>query len=196
MMCDPCRTNMTLLADLIRQEGSESVDLFYSLYPYGNASVKTLLFAMKNKGHRNALAFVSEQMARHIRQDSFLSGVSLVTYAPRRPGEKQRYGFDQAQLLARKIAARLSLPCIPALLRKPGGKKQRGLTGEERALNVKEKFIANPHYDLAGNTVLLIDDVITTGSTVKECASVLKLHMGVHKVYAFSFTSPSIQTDV
>ena len=194
-VCDTCFTKMTLLEDPIRREGIGSLDLIYSLYPYRHAYTKSILFSMKDRGAQNAVSFAAARMAEYVRQDPFLKNVTVVTYAPRRPGERIRMGFDQAALLAREIAARLSLPCIKALARKPGGRRQRGLTGEKRDFNVKDKFYPVKSCELSGNTVLLIDDVITTGATVRECASVLKLQMGAHKIYAFSFTSPFLKTE-
>ena len=194
-LCDACFTKMSLLENPIRQEGEGSLDLFYSLYPYRHTFTKTVLFSMKNIGYDNSVAYAAERMARFVQKDAYLKNATAVTFCPRRPGERLRFGFDQAQLIAKALANHLSLPYVAALRRKAGGKRQRGTSGEKRQNNVKGRFIPRPQYELSGNIVILVDDVITTGATVRECASVLKLQMGAHKVYALSFTSPALKTE-
>ena len=194
-LCNGCVNRMLRLENPIRQEGAALVDLFYSLYPYRHPYTKSILFSMKDLGYRNSIAFAAERMAKFIKEDAYLKNTTVITHAPRRPGEKLRMGFDQAELLAKELSVRLSIPYVSALRRKPGGKRQRGSVGEARQQNVKGRFTPAPNCELSGNIVLLIDDVITTGATVQECTSVLKLKMGAYKVYAFSFTSPALKTE-
>ncbi len=194
-LCHGCYTKMTLLENPIRHEGEALLDLSYSLYPYRHAYTKTILFSMKDLGYKNSVVFAAERMARFIKEDAYLKNATVITHAPRRPGEKIRLGFDQAELLAKELSIRLAIPRITALRRKVGGKRQRGMSGEERLNNVKDRFVPASDLELSGNIVLLIDDVITTGATVQECAAVLKLKMGAHKVYALSFTSPALKTE-
>lgn len=194
-VCDTCFTKMTLLEDPVRREGKGCLDLIYSLYPYRHPFTKNVLFSIKDRGTESAVSFAAARMADYVREDPYLKNATVITFSPRRPGERIRFGFDQAELLARKMANHLSLPCVTALRRKPGGKRQRGLSGERREMNVKNKFLPAKEIELSGNTVILIDDVITTGATVKECAAILKLQMGAYKVYALSFTSPALRTE-
>jgi ComF family protein len=84
-------------------------------------------------------------------------------------------GFNQAAWLAQALSARCGLPWRPALLqrpRKPGG--QAGLSRSDRGRQVAGAFRVSRGHTLAGKTILLVDDVITTGATADACARALK----------------------
>jgi ComF family protein len=84
--------------------------------------------------------------------------------------------YNQAALLARALAQKTHLPVIPDLLvRKKHTAPQTGLSRRQREDNVKSAFAVNPRQQSAikGKTVLLIDDVLTTGSTVSACTRAL-----------------------
>jgi ComF family protein len=84
--------------------------------------------------------------------------------------------YNQAALLARALAQKTHLPVIPdALLRKKHTLPQTGLSRRQREENVQGAFAVNPRHknDIKGKNVLLIDDVLTTGSTVSACAKQL-----------------------
>ena len=84
-------------------------------------------------------------------------------------------GFNQALLLCGVVSARLSVPVLPnGLVRTRPTQPQVDLSAAERKNNVKGAFaVRNPHH-VKGGKILLLDDVMTTGSTVDECARELK----------------------
>lgn len=82
-------------------------------------------------------------------------------------------GYNQADLLAKAVSRRSGIPLgAGALRRTRRTAPQRGRAREERALNVRGAFAARPSR-VAGARVLLVDDVVTTGATLRECARVL-----------------------
>lgn len=84
-------------------------------------------------------------------------------------------GFNQSSALARMLAYRLHLPCRPRLLlRTRHTPSQTRQTASARPANVRQAFHASAHKELAGKRVLLIDDVLTTGSTAHEAARALR----------------------
>ncbi len=84
-------------------------------------------------------------------------------------------GFNQAVLLGQLLSTRLSLPMLAkGLLRIRQTEPQIKLSGEERKNNVKGAFAVENASSIRGRRVLLLDDVMTTGSTVNECAKELK----------------------
>lgn len=89
-------------------------------------------------------------------------------------------GYNQCEYLARALARRLGLPFDARTLRRVGSpKRQGGLTEEERRANVVGTFacrrrVAAPRSADASPTVLVVDDIMTTGSTLSECAATLK----------------------
>jgi ComF family protein len=83
-------------------------------------------------------------------------------------------GFNQAELLAREIGRRTHTPVRSALRRVRSTVSQAGLTSAKRRANVSGAFRAKRRSPLDGRSVLLIDDVMTTGATAASCARALK----------------------
>lgn len=99
---------------------------------------------------------------------------------------KNDRGFNQSFLLTKHLSESLGLSYIEALKRVRYTKSQVKLKGKERHQNIKNAFEISPNYDKAAmNYVLLIDDVWTTGSTLKECCYILK-RAGAKKVWAIT----------
>ena len=109
---------------------------------------------------------VSEEYAGYI--------IDVVTAVPMHKDDKKERGFNSADLLAKGIAKKLKLNCDCEILQKPyKNKKQRTLSMNERAGNVLGVYeVAKPEA-VTGKTVLLCDDVFTTGATFDECAKML-----------------------
>ena len=84
-------------------------------------------------------------------------------------------GYNQCAYLARALAKRLGKPYAPFVLRRKGNPKKQGrLPEEERRTNVVGTFGVLRPRAIAGKTVLVVDDIMTTGSTLSECAAELK----------------------
>ena len=85
-----------------------------------------------------------------------------------------RRGFNQSEVLARGLSRNLGIPVISALRRTRSTQVQAGLSNTARRRNVSQAFRARRGISLAGKRVLLVDDVMTTGSTAAACARALK----------------------
>ena len=93
-------------------------------------------------------------------------------------------GFNQAEFLARGVAVAAGLPCAPSLLsRVRRGRRQRGLTSRARRASLAGVFRAAR--GARGRSVLLVDDVVTTGATLEACATALR-DAGARSVVAFA----------
>ncbi len=93
--------------------------------------------------------------------------------------------YNQAALMAYSLTRETGLTCLPdALFRVRATPSQGYLNAKERHKNVRRAFSFNPRYatDIQGKTLVLVDDVYTTGATVKECVKVL-LKAGAGKVH-------------
>ena len=99
----------------------------------------------------------------------------LIVPMPLHWRKRWRRGFNQAALLAREIGRRTHTPVRHALRRVKDTAAQAGLTNAKRRQNVSGAFRARRNSVLAGQRVLLIDDVLTTGATAASCARALHL---------------------
>lgn len=107
----------------------------------------------------------------------------LVMPVPLHPRRLRQRGFNQSLLLARHVAFRLGADLDYLSLRRTRfTQPQTNLSSEERSRNVQRAFGVVEPNRLQGRSVLLVDDVATTGSTLSECARALK-KAGVKEVY-------------
>ena len=101
-------------------------------------------------------------------------GSALVVPMPLHPSRLVERGFNQSHEIARVVARQTGLRLAANGLRRVRGTApQVGLSRRERAGNLSGAFVADPHI-VAGQHVVLIDDVVTTGSTAVEAASTLR----------------------
>ncbi len=104
-----------------------------------------------------------------------LPPADLVMPVPLHPSRLREREFNQALLLADRIACSLGLPlAFEYLMRVRATRPQTELDRTERARNVRRAFAVRETADLKGRRVLLVDDVLTTGATVNECARALR----------------------
>jgi len=113
----------------------------------------------------------------------------VVTWVPLSRKRYRRRGFDQAQLLAKKLAAQEGWPLERLLKKTRDTRAQSGLKSrEQRQANAAGAYgIIHPER-AAGKDVLLVDDIVTSGATLQECARILKL-AGAKSVTAVTVAS-------
>ena len=85
-----------------------------------------------------------------------------------------RRGFNQSEVLARDLSRHIGVRVLSALRRTRSTQVQAGLSNTARRQNVSQAFRSRGGHSVAGNRILLIDDVMTTGSTAAACARALK----------------------
>jgi ComF family protein len=104
----------------------------------------------------------------------------VVAPVPMHWWKKWRRGFNQAELLAAPIARRYGLKLSTCLRRNRAARAQAGLNEAERQLNLKGSFYVKYPEQLANKRVLIVDDVFTTGATLREAARALKVAGASH----------------
>ena len=98
----------------------------------------------------------------------------ILVAVPLHPARQRERGFNQADLLVKSLSQRTSVQLKPVLERIRYTKTQTAFDRAERMENLRDAFRLRKNADVQGCRVLLIDDVLTTGSTLSECARVLK----------------------
>ncbi len=133
---------------------------------------------LRLKRHDDPLAirFFAEQMAAVVRREYGEECPDAVTFVPMTAADIREREYNQGKLLAKALAKQLQLPLLSALTKCYATKPQKKLNAVQRAGNVLGAFTVNPQVNVAGKTLLLVDDVFTTGATVDECAKMLKLY--------------------
>jgi competence protein ComFC len=126
---------------------------------------------------------VDSSPARNASQASAsVAGGWLIVPIPLYSAKLRKRGYNQSEILAKQLAKRFGFPIQNILQRTRDTKTQVGKSNIDRKLNIKNAFIFNNQKSIIKNqNIFLIDDVVTTGSTLKEAANVLK-RAGVKRV--------------
>lgn len=135
-----------------------------------------ILFALKQKHLQSVFDFLSRDLSEAI-FDALTpkeKACAILVPCPRSDRAKAKNGYDHTERLCVALSNATGIPFGFALKRTRGGKMQKKLSAEERAKNVKNRFSVVKPEDLAGKTVLLLDDLTTSGATILECRRIVK----------------------
>ena len=140
-------------------------------------------------GHWLAGRAVSDMASSH-----FFDGIDVVTAVPLHRSKLAQRGYNQSEFIARGIAAALGITYIEALKAVRPHSTQTHKGALERWQNIQGNYAldANKVSQLTGKHILLVDDVITTGSTLIVCASALKAIPDV-KISVFTLASARLE---
>lgn len=159
-LCHRCRFSLAAAASQVSDTG------VLAALPFEGVA-RQVVHGLKYRNRRQVARQLARLMVRRLRVGS----VDVVTWAPTSGARARRRGYDQAELLARAIAAELRVPCRRLLYRSHGGSTQTGHTRAER--------LRGPSFRArAANQrlrVLLVDDVVTTGATLTAARDALLL---------------------
>lgn len=162
-----------------------SLDGLTSFYRY-EGPVKAAIKRLKYKPYISELGIILLiSILSSIESNEFSDFV--VIPVPLHPKRERNRGFNQAALIGRELASRFNLQFNEKLIKRvKNTKPQVELKGDDRRKNIQDAFAVSPNYTLdAKRYVLLIDDVWTTGSTMRACANVLK-RAGAKRVWAIT----------
>lgn len=100
----------------------------------------------------------------------------IITFVPLHPRRLAQRGFNQAEILAQKIAEKTTIECLPLLKRTKHRLRQVQMTAKKRRENLKGVFElrSKKYEEFKNKRILIIDDIATTGTTLNECARALK----------------------
>ncbi len=151
----------------------------YHLASYHEPMVQKLLFQIKSRKDADINSFIGGQTALLCEQairdaDNFTRDQWIITYAPRTPEKYLDTGIDQAAALSRSAAQKTGLPFVKVFMHRRHQSAQKELSSAQRAENAYSGYRLMPHMpNIAGKSVLLFDDIITTGSTMAACIDLL-----------------------
>lgn len=159
-------------------------DGLFCAMPYDEDS--GLLVKKLKYGNRRDLA---ETMTRlFFRYAETDDAFDMVTAVPLHREKQRQRGFNQSREIALRIAGEMGLPYEETLIRTVNTVSQTRLSYTERLRNMKGAFSLGKGVSVRGKRILLVDDVVTTGATMKECAAVLR-SAGAERVGMASFAA-------
>jgi ComF family protein len=137
---------------------------YVGLFEHGG-EIRDAILQLKYEGKKQLSRSLAEMAAKELRQ---FDVCNVVTWAPTTPPRRQERGFDQSELIARHLASRIGVH-HQRLLRRENNGRQTGSGREERL--ARPSFVSRPQ--LQGKYVWVIDDVMTTGATMRAAAEAL-----------------------
>lgn len=143
--------------------------------------LKKLILKIKFYHKKDLARFLAERMALLVQLNTYLANAwgqktLVISYVPSHWYRKYfQKGYNQSELLARHLGALLEVPVLPIFRKQRKTASQVSLSREERFKNLKNAFVCVQSSQLpSGTTLLLVDDVTTTGATLNELAKTLK----------------------
>ncbi len=179
-VCDKCKATLPRRSSKESGESVMFVDGVYSYFHY-EGDVRNALIRYKFGG----LSKYSVDFAVYLEEcikECLLGQYDIISWVPLSKRRLRSRGYDQARLLAEEVSKRLGVQPVRTLI------KSRDTAPQSRQPDISKRM-ANilgaydtASFDPTGKRIVLIDDIFTTGSTVSECARVLKT-AGADKVY-------------
>ena len=126
--------------------------------------------------------FYAKQMSLYLRHKKELWKAQALVPVPLHRKKKKKRGYNQAELIARELSAYWGIPVITDLvIRCKNTKPMKGIVGTDRQNNLKKAFKLGTN-DVKLSTIIIIDDIYTTGSTIDAVAKVC-VEAGIKNVY-------------
>jgi len=133
-----------------------------------------LIHALKYREKTRLAELLGRALAVLTSQDTELRQADLICAVPLHPARRRERGYNQSELLARRVSAETGIAFADALLRKSNTPSQTSRSSiAHRRKNVKGAFRAKPGIAVNGARVVLVDDVMTSGATLDEAAQTL-----------------------
>lgn len=182
-LCDECREKLTRswIGASLPPEGC-FVDGAAFAYEY-HGPAGSMVRNLKYRGILNLADLMADDMIKALKTIEPI-GAEMIVSVPMHPKRIKKRGYNQAEVLAKKVSERIGVPYASCLHRVRNTRQQARLSDAERLKNLKNAFRAED--SVSGKCVLLIDDVCTTGGTAHSCAEALRA-AGAKNVFLLCF---------
>lgn len=181
-ICPDCVPVLKTQGQSVRNDGKFFEEAISALEYDGN--VKEAMRELKFRGKSHLASSFAHAISLKIKDRDFLKSVSYICPVPIHPLRDREY--NQSELIARHISQKFSIPHIPDMLIKISNIRPLStMNFAQRRRMIKSSIDFNPKYNIEGKNICLADDIYTSGSTVNECARILRMY-GANKVYVVS----------
>ncbi|MBI4272452.1 ComF family protein [Candidatus Uhrbacteria bacterium] len=181
-VCEPCAQKLPACSFGVASRQAQGIPC-HAVYSYDSNMVRTIVHALKYEGVKELATFMSCAMSRWWRKNSVLNVLpldrSILIPIPLHIKKLRERGWNQAELIAHELGSQLGVSVESgALIRTKNTQPQSSLSRQERILNMKDAFLCVPTASMEGKIIILIDDVATTGATLNQAASALRMRGG------------------
>lgn len=138
-------------------------------------------------GNKKQYAYqLAKLMASKFSEEYASSDFDVITFVPLHNETLKERGFNQSELLARHLSEFTGIPCEALLKKTKKNKPQHNVTADKKEKNVKGVYRATDKTLISGKKILIIDDIVTTGFTLAECAKTLDKN-GAEEICGLTF---------
>lgn len=186
-LCGDCAVKIAIKRVPTKIPGAPKVKIAYIAVEYRDPPIAELIMRLKYKGAKEISGILAGFIISHLELVQFdASKECLIMPVPLHKKRLAKRGFNQSELIARKISEQLNIPLKTNALRriKNTTPQTEVAQREKRRENVKNAFSCTLPEKVKNKTVILVDDVTTTGATINECARALR-QAGAKTVIAF-----------
>lgn len=176
-LCGKCKLEKLRIPESFFSSKTYSQKSFDNLTSpfYYDSVIRKGIHNLKYNSYNKSSEFLAYEMVNAIDRDFKDENPDFITCVPMSKKRKREKGYNQCEFLIKHIGKVYGYKPVPNLLIKTKHTPtQVNLKYKERIKNLKGAFEVNKKYDIKGKTILLCDDVITTGSTLNECSRTLK----------------------
>mgnify|MGYP003303166643 CR=1 FL=1 len=149
---------------------------------YYEDAVRSCISRFKFNGKMFLAEILTDYMAQQVKKDFDGIDFDFICFVPFTPVQSFLRSYNQSEILAEKLAEKLNIPFKAALVKLFETSAQHEMLSGNRKGNVFGVYDVKNRTDVRDKTILLVDDVKTTGSTLDECAWILKIR-GAKSVY-------------
>lgn len=172
-VCRECNERLPRISKDGIFPGTHSTDALFSVFSY-KGLLKRSLIRYKFQGQRRYSKVYVELMYEFLKDLKLNEDFNLMTSVPLSRKRFYERGFNQTELLAQPLAAKLGIPFSPNCVFKTRNTKKQSTVRSfsQKRENVRDAYLADrPKID--GKNILLVDDIFTTGSTIESCSKEL-----------------------
>jgi len=145
----------------------------FSVYNRGSR-IRKLIHALKYKGRKDIGIEIGKLYGLRLSESDFMTGIDLLIPVPLHPSRLRKRGYNQSEFIAEGLSEKTGVPVNSGLLVRSSGSSSQTKRGRyERWKNVEGLFEVTDAEKISGLHLLLVDDVITTGSTMEACVNAL-----------------------
>ena len=165
-------------------------NLLISVYDYHDKNISEAIILGKYKFITRIYEQLGVELALEIKQqyNFVLTDVDYIVPIPLARLRQRWRGFNQAEILGEKLASHSEIKISNILIRKKNTKTQKDLPQEARFKNMRDAFSIVPGAQVKGKNIILVDDVCTTGATLRQAVKTLK-QAGANKVNCITLAS-------